>query len=130
VPSPFSGTAAALFWAAAGTAYCYVASVPMLTLHSTRRVLARTESWVNVCFCSVVAALFLAVLWDIFLVSCVGVLRVTGIIALLGVAGAQLLLLWQVLRAPDMTHDTRFSSKRGRQCGDSIPIVASQRSRR
>jgi hypothetical protein len=104
IPSPFSGTVAALFWAAAGTAYCYVASVPMLTLHSTRRLLPGRRQWVNICFGLVFAALIGAGVWDLFLISNILVLRCTGVVALVVIAGSQLVLLWKVLRNPHETH--------------------------
>jgi hypothetical protein len=81
IPSPFSGTVAALFWAAAGTAYCYVASVPMLTLHSTRRLLLGTKWWVIACFVSVLVALIGAAALDLFLISNLLVLQCTGVVA-------------------------------------------------
>ena len=104
IPSPFSGTIAALFWVAAGTAYCYVASVPMLTLHSTRRLLPRRRQWVNTCFVVVIAALIAAGVWDLFLISNPLALRCTGVIALVLLVGSQLGLLWEVLLTPHETH--------------------------
>src|SRR5580658_4071651 len=104
IPSPFSGTIAALFWAAAGTAYCYVASVPMLTLHSTRRLLVRTTLWVNICFISVISTLVCATASDLLLINYLLVLEYIGAAALVAITGLQFLLLWLVLRKPDVTH--------------------------
>jgi hypothetical protein len=39
IPSPFNSTISVLLWGAAGMAFCYVASVPMLSFHSARRAL-------------------------------------------------------------------------------------------
>jgi hypothetical protein len=104
IASPFSGTAAALFWAAAGTVYCYVASVPMLTLHSTRRLLPGTKLWVNICFGSIIAALTVAGVLGLVLISYLRVLQYIGVVTLVVIAGSQLVLLWMVLRNPDETH--------------------------
>lgn len=104
IPCLFSGTLAALFWAAAGTAYCYVASVPMLTLHSTRRLLPGGKRWVDACFCLVIAALIGAVVLDVFLINCPLILRRIGVVALVVITGTQLVLLWNVLRNPNETH--------------------------
>jgi len=108
LPGPFSGTVAALFWAAAGTAYCYVASVPMLTLHSTRTILRRTNGWIIACFAFIVISLTVAGACDLFLINLLvshpWVLRSTGVVALVMIAGSQFVLLWNVLRNPDGTH--------------------------
>ncbi len=125
IPSPFSGTVAAIFWAAAGTAYCYVASVPMLTLHSTRRVLLRTMRWVNICFGSIIVALIVAGVWDLFLISHPLVLRSTGVVALLVIAGSQFVLLWKVLRNPNETH--QFYDQLSKQRRDRSDFVESYR---
>src|ERR1035437_5341032 len=103
IASPFSGTAAALFWAAAGTVYCYVASVPMLTLHSTGRLLPGTKQWVNICFGSIIAALSIAGA-GLALISHHRVLQCTGMVILVAITGSQLVLLWMVLLNPDETH--------------------------
>jgi hypothetical protein len=125
IASPFSGTVAALFWAAAGTAYCYVASVPMLTLHSTRVILPRTKPWVITCFVALVAALVTSVVWDLFLISHRCVLESTGIVALALVASSQLVLLWKVLRNPDETH--RFYDQLSKQRANRADYVESYR---
>jgi len=104
LPNPFSGTIAALFWAVAGTAYCYVASVPMLTLHSTRRLLPGRRHWVDTCFGLLIAALIGAAVCDLFLIGAPLALRCIGFVALVVVSGSQLVLLWNVLRNPHETH--------------------------
>lgn len=105
LPSPFSGTAAALLWAAAGTAYCYVASVPMLTLHSTRRILTRTPCWVTISFSLLIAALIGAWVLDYFQFMNLLLFRLTGAIVLVAIVGFQFALLGKVLYAPDKTHE-------------------------
>jgi hypothetical protein len=104
MPSPFSGTIAAILWAAAGTAYCYVASVPMLTLHSTRTLLRRTTLRTSMCFGLVIFGLVLAGALDLRFIDNSGVLGCAGVIALIAMAGVQLLLLWCVIRSPSETH--------------------------
>lgn len=115
LPSPFSGTIAALFWAAAGTAYCYVASVPMLTLHSTRRVLPGTKWWVVTCFVSILVALIIAAVWDLFLSGNLVVLQRTGVFALAGIAGSQLVLVGKVLLKPHDTHEFYYQLSKQRE---------------
>lgn len=121
MPSHFSGSTSALLWAAAGTAYCYVASIPMLTLHSTRRVLPTTEWWVRFCFISVAAALMLAGVCDLFLIDNPALLACIGSVALFTVAFCQLVLLWKVLRRPNKTRRFyRQLSERREQNGDFV----------
>lgn len=112
VPS-FSGTVAALFWAAAGTAYCYVASVPMLTLHSTRRILPEGKLSVDICFGLLTIALIGAGVLDLFQINRLLTLQWTGFLALVAIAGIQLVLLWIILRNPDETH--RFYDQLSKQ---------------
>jgi hypothetical protein len=109
LPSPFSGTIAALLWAAAGTAYCYVASVPMLVIHSTRKVLARTNVTVNVLFTVLIVVLVALSTVEVFLINCSCALRPLGLLALLSIPGFQIYLLYKVLR--DMTDTQVFYSQ-------------------
>jgi len=44
IPTPFASPLAAVLWAAIGLTFCYVSSVPMLTIH-TSRVCLRLEWW-------------------------------------------------------------------------------------
>jgi hypothetical protein len=44
IPTPFNSPIAAILWAAIGLTYCYIASVPMLTIH-TARVLLGGALW-------------------------------------------------------------------------------------
>lgn len=89
-------TTEAVLWAAAGTAYCYVASVPMLTLHATRSLLSYSRPFIKVLFVSAIAILVFAVCTDVFLLSKPHLLRMVGVSILSVVTCGQLLLLWKV----------------------------------
>lgn len=137
IPSPFAGTISALLWAAAGMAYCYVASVPMLTLHSTRRLLRRTPFSVYMLFFSLTAILIIAAVLDIALFDKVIVLQIAGFCALISIACAQLVSIMLVLKDPSETHhfydqlglsrklhpDYVESYRHMREHGNSISIV-------
>jgi len=75
----------------------------MLTLHSTRKILPGTKLWVYVCLCSIIGAIGLAGV-GLVLISHVRILQYAGIIALVAIAGSQLVLLCMVLLNPDETH--------------------------
>ena len=121
----FTGSIAALFWAAAGTAYCYVASVPMLTLHSTRSVLRRTTPWVIACFSSIVAILVAAALCDFLQVKSKLAFGATGFLVLVSIAGLQLFMLCKVLLSMDQTHD--FYDKLSKKRPNNDELVESYR---
>jgi len=105
IRSPFAGTTTALLWAAAGLAYCYAASAPMLTLHSTRRLLPRTRFTVNVLFCTVVVILVVAGVLDTVFIGSLVIFRALGLLILVAVTAAQLFALWRVLLNPEETYD-------------------------
>ena len=53
--SPFHTAVSAVLWGAAGMAFCYIASAPMLTFHSVRRSLSRNTFTVTLLLLGVIA---------------------------------------------------------------------------
>ncbi len=103
--SPFHTAISALLWGAAGMAFCYIASAPMLTFHSTRRYLKRSNRSVNWLLYGVIG-----------LASFAGTLALTGMghhpriqctaawAILSAIFGIQVFVLRKVLLNPDDTY--------------------------
>jgi hypothetical protein len=103
--SPFESTVSALLCGAGGMAFCYVASVPMLTFHSTRRVLSRRWGWVLALFVCVIGAALTGIALDRGWVSSILSLQAAAMIVLAISFLLQLFLLGNVFLDPGPTHD-------------------------
>jgi len=95
--SVLSNTTAALLWAAAGMAYCYVASVPMLTLHSTRRLLRNTHSNLFALLLIILGVIGVGVWLDVTSLTSPSRLRNIAMLSLAGIAALQLFAVLKTL---------------------------------
>jgi hypothetical protein len=137
IQSPFESTISALLWGAGGMAFCYVASVPMLTFHSTRRTLKKSPALVKALFGCVVATVMVGVLLDLYFVTSILVLKIAATLVLLITFLLQLFLLWKVFSNTgetlsfydglqdnrDQRSDLVESYRHMREHGNSVSIV-------
>jgi hypothetical protein len=118
IPKPFDSPIAAIFWAAIGLTYCYIASVPMLTIH-TARVLLRSCSWGRALLGSLVSVLVIPAVAIWIISESIGFGEFTqklAFVALWIVVSFQGFLILRVLRRPQETEDLydKLSTQRSR----------------
>jgi hypothetical protein len=97
ITSPFDSTISALLWGAGGMAFCYVASVPMLTFHSTRRALTNSPASRTTLFGCAILSVLIGIVFDLCFLNSILALKIAATIMLVITFSLQLYFLWKVL---------------------------------
>jgi hypothetical protein len=139
IPTPFDSPIAAILWAAIGLTFCYIASVPMLTIHTARVFLRRSSwnrnQWIALAVVLVIPAIAIWGTSPIF--GLANTAQKVALLALWIVVSLQGFLIFRVLRSPQDTEKLydEISAKRPlfpdfvesyrhmREHGNSVSIV-------